>query len=723
MHREEQTLMSQSPAVTKTVRLFNTARVAAVAGAALCIAATLTHVYLGAAAEYATGALAVLDHLFDLVAAITLSFVLLSAGHSLTKRFSLQFVNSAEQLAFSFFLGTGVIGLLVLLLGLLGLLRGWAMLALLLVTLALTARDVPQLWQSLIRATQTAFAAKLVTGAFIGLFVLLVLRALTPPHVADELIYHLPVPQQFVQAGRIFPSYDNSLGNMPFLVHMIYALFLLAGSDVAAKLFSLFLAVATAVLLYAFCSRFINRRVGVVALFAFFASGMIVELAVTTRIDVSLAGMLFACTYAMINYLTTRSRAWLWLSAVFAGFSLGIKHTAALWIFLVGVLYLVETIRSRESIPKVLQYGVIYTFLALAVASPWYIKNTIWFHNPIYPFVTGEVAEFGPNGVRYFNAEDERKLDAHFEATRKAIPDIVAAQEQQLRDAANSRPERHPMRLWEFFFKPKTYLMAEPYHFPNYLFLIIPLIIFLKPGKWIWWLLILGLAFVFSVTFTAWIARYLVPAYPALTIVAAYTLSTLGKRLEPRLAIAKRIPVYVLALAFIPVIAGCVASIRYFHSVHYLTGTLSRNEFLTQLTFHRPLDFVNRELPSTARVMMIGAQMNYGLKRPYYADESWFATKWRRLLIENNSLDAVNEKLKLQGFTHIIYSRSLFIFAAQMGLEGTGGMSLLAKPEDGASLRTPEYPLLRNWSTFELYKEQYLEPVYSNDNFEVLRIK
>jgi len=192
----------------------------------------------------------------------------------------------------------------------------------------------------------------------------------------------------------------------------------------------------------------------------------------------------------------------LWLSALFAGFSLGIKHTAALWIFLVGILYLVETIRSRESIRKVLLYGVLYTFLALAVASPWYIKNAIWFHNPIYPFVTGEVAEFGPNGVRYFNAEDERKLDAHFEAARKAIPDVVAAQQQELRRATNARLERHPMRLWEFFFKPKTYLMAEPYHFPNYLFLIIPLIVFLRPGKWIWWLLILGLAFVFSVTAT-----------------------------------------------------------------------------------------------------------------------------------------------------------------------------------------------------------------------------
>jgi hypothetical protein len=59
-----------------------------------------------------------------------------------------------------------------------------------------------------------------------------------------------------------------------------------------------------------------------------------------------------------------------------------------------------------------------------------------------------------------------------------------------------------------------------------------------------------------------------------------------------------------------------------------------------------------------------------------------------------------------------------------MGLEGTGGMSLLAKPQDGAVSRSPEYPLLRNWSTFTLYKERYLETVYTDENgYEVLRIK
>jgi hypothetical protein len=154
-----------------------------------------------------------------------------------------------------------------------------------------------------------------------------------------------------------------------------------------------------------------------------------------------------------------------------------------------------------------------------------------------------------------------------------------------------------------------------------------------------------------------------------------------------------------------------------------VTGSISRHEFLARLSFYRPIDFINRELPSTARVMLVGVQMNYGLERSYYADESWFATKWRRLLVQNDSLDAVNESLKKQGFTHILYGRTLPIFAAQMGLEGTGGMSLISN-KGNESTESPEYPLLRNWSTFTLYKQRYLEPVYRDDyDYEVFRIK
>ena len=722
--------MYQSPAITSTNARFSKGfwRVLVLLTAAVFIAATAAHFYLKGSADDATGPLAVLNHLFDLVVALFVSFVILCVGHTLVKRFKLQFTTQAESLSFSFFLGTGVVALLVLFIGLVGLLRGWTMIGLLVSCLTLTARDLPELFQRVKQSFRTAFAtsqSRIISSVFFGLMAFLVLRALTPPHTADELIYHLPVPQQFVQAGRVFPSYDNSLGNVPFLVHMIYMICLMAGSDISAKLFSLFLAVSTAVSLYAFCNRYIARQVGVISLFAFFGAGMIVELAVTTRIDVALAGLLFACTYAMINYLTTRVRGWLWLSALFGGFSLGVKHTAALWILFIGVLYLVETFRSRKSFREILVRGIVYTALALAVASPWYIKNTVWFNNPLYPFVTGEVATYGENGIRYFNADDERKLDAHFDKVRIEIPDVVAAQEQELVQAVNASIERHPMRLWEFFTKPNAYLMAEPHQYPNYLFLLIPLILFLKPTKWIWWLLILSLAFVFSVTLTSWIARYLVPAYPALTIVAAYTLTTFAAKLKPRMpTISRLLPQYIVAMLLAIVVATCAASMRQFKSVRFVTGNISRHEFLAPLPFYRPLDFINTQLPQNARVMAFGAQMNYGLERPYSSEESWFATKWRRLLIQQDSLEGVNEQLKAQGVTHILYNPDLFWFAARMGVEGTGGMSLMARDQDRPTRGGVEYKLLRNWSTFTLYKERFLEPVYKDKyGYEVLRIK
>src|SRR5262249_516151 len=138
---------------------------------------------------------------------------------------------------------------------------------------------------------------KLTTGLFVCLMALLLIRTLTPPHVFDEVIYHLPVTREFVDQGRIFPNFNNAMGNQPFLIQMIYAVCLMAGSDIAAKIFSLALAVATALALYGFCERFVTRRVAAIAVFVFFAAGMVTEVSVTTRVDVSVAGMLFVTTY------------------------------------------------------------------------------------------------------------------------------------------------------------------------------------------------------------------------------------------------------------------------------------------------------------------------------------------------------------------------------------------------------------------------------------------
>jgi len=700
-------------------------------GTTLLLAGIAAHFYL-TKPEDARGILAVLDHVYDFTVALLLAGLSICVGETICDRLRLRFANFGEAIGISLFLGTGVIGLMVLLFGLAGWLRPLPISLLMLIAIIATRGSWTRLYRLISEAAQQLTQSRETTLAatiYILFIAFLVLRAAAPPNAGDEFIYHLSVPVDFVKHGRVYPMFDNSLGNFPFLIHMLYAVGKLAGSEIAARLFSLFLAVGTSLGIFGFCGRFLTRRIGVVAMFAFFAAGMVVEVAVTSRIDISLAGMLFFCTYAMVNYLESRERGWLWISALLAGFSLGIKHTAVIWLALVGVMYLVQRLVSnRDRLTAVLGSGILYALLAFAVASPWYLKNYAWFHNPVYPLVTGEVADFGPQGVRYFDANDERRLDTYFDSVRTKMPEVVKAQEQELTDYINARVERHPLRWWEYFFTPEKYLMAEPYHYPNYLFLVIPFLVFVKRPRWIIWLLTLSLGFVFFVTLTSWIARYLLPAYPALTIVAAYTLVALSDRLKQHLPLLEKLPLYAVAAGLAVVIAAGVKSMRTFDSFGYLAGKMSYHETLAQFTYYRPIQFINTQLPTDARILVIGVQLTYGIERDYLGDESWFATKWRRLLARNGSLGEVNNDLKRQGFTHVLFSAELFKFAALMGTHGTGGMEMLAAGKDDRSEEArrlgPDYQLLRNWSTFTMYQKQFLEPIYTDEyHFQIFKIK
>ncbi len=706
--------------------------------AAGLLAVVYAHLHIAGSDTYA-GLLAPVDRLFDLALAIAISFMLAALGLAVSRLLNLSWANAAETISISLFLGTGVFGLAVLGLGLLGLLRPIPVLILCALSIIVSRAEVRRLID-LIRSGVTTPEDKLPAIVFLCLVALLLIRAATPPHNFDEAIYHLPVTRELVEQGRIFPNFNNSMGNQPFLIHMIYALCLMAGSDIAAKFFSLALSVATALALYGFCGRFITRRVAAIAVFVFFAAGMVTEVAVTTRVDVSVAGMLFVATYAMINYLHTGQRSWLWASALLAGFSLGVKHSAALWLLLIGAMYVIESLRSKTLV-NTLKYGILYVVIALAVASPWYAKNYAWFGNPFYPFFTGEVATYGPEGLRYFNSEDERKLDAHFDVVQRENPEIVEDGEQALIQNASKRPERHPMRPWEVYLKPGKYLMAEARHFPNYLFLVLPLSFFIR-SRWLVWLLALSVCYFILATSSSWIARYLLPAYPALSILTAYTLVTAGDWLKRKMPALGKLPVYLVLVALTFVIATNLKSVLGRGALGFVAGTTSRRDFMRGFTYYRPVDFINTELPADARVMSIGAQMIYGIQRPCLTDETWYTTKWRRLLVHNSSLSEVHQDLKRQGINYILFDPGLFLFAAGMGLDQGQVVPPVPRPLAAEALGTKfesenelkqsfeearrlgsDFPLLRNWATFEQYREKYLEQVYSDENgYRIYRV-
>jgi hypothetical protein len=132
----------------------------------------------------------------------------------------------------------------------------------------------------------------------------------------------------------------------------------------------------------------------------------------------------------------------------------------------------------------------------------------------------------------------KRKLDAHFHAARKEIPTVALEQEQILADAIK-------LRVWigtlydygKFFTRPSVYLMGGTLAlFRINLFLLLPLMFMLKPPRQVMWLFGLGMGFVLCITSVAWIARYLLPAYPSLTIVVAYILVNVGNKLRLKIS-------------------------------------------------------------------------------------------------------------------------------------------------------------------------------------------
>lgn len=676
--------------------------------------ALYAHVRIAPVADDYTGILAPLDRIFDILFALVLVGISFCVGRAITRRLGLGFVSLAEELSFSVMMGVGITGSLVMGLGLIGGLKPVPVAILFLLLIAVSHREAPRLGSVLgqgFRAVTQTRTRKILSVMFILLAVILVLRTAAPPHNYDEAIYHLSVSKSFVERGRIYPVYDDWGGNLPFLVHMFYAVCLIVKADIAAKMFSLCLAGITALAIYAFCVRFLDRRTGTIAMFGFFGAGMVVEVATTARIDVSMAGILFLAAYAMMIYLETNKLVWLWGSAALAGFGISIKYTAGFWLALLVLMFLFESLfRRRDPVRDITKHLIAYVFIAGVIASPWYIKNLVWFHNPVYPLFTGEVSNSGPGEIRFFNDDDERKLAAHFDEARAAMPDAVHAQEMDLELAASRHVPRHPFRFWEYFTSPSNFNVAEAYHDPNYLFLFSPLFLVFTTRRWMVWFAVFGVAFYLFIAATAWSGRYLLPIYPGLTILAAYTMNELTVRLKRHAPLIVLLPAVAVAITVGASLMVCVSRIQALDGFRFMRGAIPRRQFMFGMFYYPPIDFLNHNLQPGDRVLMIGAQMCYDMKRDYIVDVTHDSTVWRRFLLRNQTLDEVNRDLKQQGITHILYTPNQFLFSAMIGREG--------QLERHSGVATgPDYIVQqRNWATFERYRRAFLEPIYADKN-------
>lgn len=219
-------------------------------------------------------------------------------------------------------------------------------------------------------------------------FLLTFVLTLAPPSGADydSLVYHLGVPQQYLQAGRISElAYDHH-SYFPLGTEMLFTLGLWLKGPVLAKLFHWLMLPLSCLVLVAIGRRHLTLRAGLLAA-ALFASIPVVQFeASTAYIDLALTAFTLLAFMAFFDWQETRSFRSVLLCAFFCGVCLGTKYLGVLtfgWLFLAMLLNMARA--KQVEVKPLLAFCV----LPLLIGGGWYFRNFAWVGNPVYPFAYG----------------------------------------------------------------------------------------------------------------------------------------------------------------------------------------------------------------------------------------------------------------------------------------------------------------------------------------------
>lgn len=630
-----------------------------------------------------------LHHLLDLGLVVTLGFVCLSTGQLLwgrTRTFQEVLAHPLERVVFLSALGAGVVASWILLgIAILGV-QPVSLALLLAPLLILASARFLEVTRSLFRAWEQLFiqAGPAPITVFGLVVAFLLLQSLAPPTDWDALVYHLQVPRQFLEVGRIHVPDDNHHVAFVGLLHMLYLPLLAFGSSAGPSILSAFYAILLGCAVLSFCSRFFGRLTGRLGLMTLWGTTSLILVAVTPRVDTTLTLFLFLAHYALlIGLIESSSRPLLLLAGVLLGFAVGIKYHALAYTAALGPLILLSVYRHGKGSRNSLRLLGMFVLLLLLSASPWIAKNALLLDAPFYPALT------------------ERKLEPWLAdlAGREEMPPSVSPD--VFRGYAEAR-ER--FNLLDFIAAPGRLTVEPegPLYFTNPILLLTILAVFFWRDKVIGLLLgpaVLYLVLVIVPSPTTNI-RYLIPAIPALTIVGLETGVRSSARFSfPLLRRVSRGAMAVLGIApTVVVIAVLLSQVK---TLGYAFGTVTRDEYLVSYpiagfpSYWSQVRFANENNNANARTLMLFEARGYYFDVPVLQDN--VMTNWPLLV----ATGATESCLRGTDIQHLIV--------------GTGGIAyFLERGADPGPLR---------WDLFPSFAERCLTTMHQAPGIVAYRVR
>ncbi len=206
------------------------------------------------------------------------------------------------------------------------------------------------------------------------IFLIPFVYALLPSTFYDALVYHLGIPNFFLQNGGFIAAPQFMFSNMfiYYEISLIPAVFL---GDFVPRLFHFFCGMIFILAVLDFASIYMNikkRRV-------FLAT--IVLLPLTMFLITAVKSDLISAMFIFLGIKKYIDKNYSW-SAVFWGFALGVKVFSGLSLILFFLLMIVKN--RKLELKKHIKMGLI----SFCTILPMLIKNYIFIKNPVFPFLS-----------------------------------------------------------------------------------------------------------------------------------------------------------------------------------------------------------------------------------------------------------------------------------------------------------------------------------------------
>ncbi len=293
------------------------------------------------------------------------------------------------QMALQAGLGMGALALAVLIIGAtLGLPR-WLLWLLPLVLAGLLRKQVIawiRQWHSLAGLLRASDRFGRCVAALTGLSLLAALLiALAPPLKWDALVYHLTLPQAYLNAGRVAYLPWIMKAGLPQNGEMLFVWAMALGGAQAAAVVGWLTGLTAIAGLLAYLSWRLDLRSAWAGVAALLAGLSVVAALAWAYVDWMTLFFGLGVLVSLDRFRKLGEPQDAVIAGVFAGLALGVKYTAGV-IGLVGLAALGWHVWRRRD-PRSLVWKSLwgYTLGGALPVLPWFIKNGITTGNPFYP--------------------------------------------------------------------------------------------------------------------------------------------------------------------------------------------------------------------------------------------------------------------------------------------------------------------------------------------------